>query len=275
MQIIITGKTKITGIFGYPIEHTLSPAMHNAAFKALGIDYCYVPFLVHPDQLQNAVKAIRSLNLSGVNITVPHKETVLPFLDEIHEEASFIGAVNTIVNRSGKLIGYNTDGRGFIKSLSEKGISLSDKNILIIGAGGASRAISYYLCQKVKNLHIYNRTLDKAKKLVKDVKNISKNVSLQDNISNLEYFHMVVNATSVGLENEDSTPFDTSLLSSGQIIYDLIYKKTRLLKEASRKGCMTINGSDMLLWQGLLSFELWTGKKPSAEVMRKALKAIL
>ncbi len=275
MQRRITGKTKITGIFGYPIEHTLSPIMHNAAFKALGLDYCYVPFLVHPEHLQDAVKSIRALNLCGVNVTIPYKEKVMPLLDEIHEEASLVGAVNTIVNRNGKLTGHNTDGKGFIQSLRESGISLAGKDILIIGAGGASRTISYYLCQKSKSVVIYNRTYERAKKLVNDLKKLCKNVSLQKTISYVENFHMIINATPLGLNNEDPAPFDTSLLRNKQIVCDLIYKETRLLKEASQKGCMTIDGSGMLLWQGMLSFELWTGKKPPAEVMRKALKAIL
>jgi len=273
LQAPITGKTKLTGIFGYPIEHTLSPAMHNAAFKALGLDYCYVPFQVTPEHLRNAVKAIKALNLCGVNVTVPHKEKVLPLLDEIHEEASFIGAVNTIVNRGGKLTGYNTDGKGFIQLLAERRISLAEKNILIIGAGGASRAISYYLCQNSKTLQIYNRTRKRALKLVNDLKRLCSNVSLSDNISHVEDFHMIINATSVGLKNEDPSPLDISLLKKNQIICDLIYKETRLLKEASRKGCKVIDGSGMLLWQGMLAFELWTGKKPPAEVMRNALKA--
>ena len=273
LQAPITGKTKLTGIFGYPIEHTLSPAMHNAAFKALGLDYCYVPFQVPPEHLRNAVKAIKALNLCGVNVTVPHKEKVLPLLDEIHEEASFIGAVNTIVNRGGKLTGYNTDGKGFIQALAERRISLAEKNILIIGAGGASRAISYYLCQNSKTLQIYNRTSKRALKLVNDLERLCSNVSLCDNISHVKDFHMIINATPVGLKSGDRSPLDISLLKKNQIICDLIYKKTRLLKEASRKGCKVIDGSGMLLWQGMLAFELWTGKKPPAAVMRNALKA--
>jgi len=272
LQVKITGKTKITGLFGYPVDHSMSPAMHNAAFKSLGLDYCYVPFPVRPEHLHDAVKAIRALNLRGVNVTVPHKEKVIPLLDEIHEEASFIGAVNTIVNTDGKLTGYNTDGRGFIRSLSENGISPSDKDILIIGAGGASRAISYYLCQKSKTVKIYNRTRKRAERLVRDLKKLYKNVSLQDSFSHIEEFHIIINATSVGLKKEDPAPFDTSMLKRTHIVCDLIYKKTRLLKEASRKGCKVIDGSGMLLWQGMLAFELWTGKKPSPEVMRNALK---
>ncbi|MBI4710664.1 MAG: shikimate dehydrogenase [Nitrospirae bacterium] len=141
----VSGKTKIIGLFGFPVEHTLSPAMHNAAFKAMGLDMRYLPFKVSPQDLPHAVRAIRALNLTGVNVTVPHKEKVISLLDEVDKEAQFIGAVNTIVNKDGKLTGYNTDGRGFMQSLSEAGIQVCGKKILIIGAGGASRAISYYL----------------------------------------------------------------------------------------------------------------------------------
>ena len=271
MMIQINGRTKITGLFGYPVEHTLSPAMHNAAFTELGLDYCYVPFLVHPDYLEYAVKAIKSLNLSGVNVTVPHKEKVMPFLDEINEEASFIGAVNTIVNSGGRLIGYNTDGRGFIQSLSEGGISIEDKNILIIGAGGASKAISYYLSQKAKTLYLYDIDKYKVEKLVQDLNNIFNNVYIIENISSIGRFHIIINATPLGLKKEDPLPFDTTLLRTEQTVCDVIYKKTRLLEEASKKGCVTLDGMGMLLWQGVFAFELWTGKKPRVEVMRNAL----
>lgn len=270
-MIQISGRTKITGIFGHPVEHTLSPAMHNAAFKALGLNYCYVPFLVHPDYLEDAIKAIRALNLCGVNVTVPHKEKVMPLLDEIYEEASFIGAVNTIVNSEGRLIGYNTDGRGFMQSLLESGISVEGKNVLIIGAGGASKAISYYLSQKTKTLYLYNRSKNRAEKLIQDLKKIRDNVTLIEDISSIERFHIIINATPLGLKKEDPLPFDTSLLRAEQTVCDLIYKKTRLLEEASKKGCVTLDGLGMLLWQGLFAFELWTGKKPQVEVMRNAL----
>ncbi len=270
-MIQISGRTKITGIFGHPVEHTLSPAMHNAAFKALGLNYCYVPFLVHPDYLEDAIKAIRALNLSGVNVTVPHKEKVMPLLDEINEEASFIGAVNTIVNSEGRLIGYNTDGRGFMQALLENGISVEGRNVLIIGAGGASKAISYYLSQKTKTLYLYNRSKNRTEKLVQDLKKIRNNVSLIEDITSLERYHIIINATPLGLKKEDPLPFDTSLLRAEQTVCDLIYKKTRVLEEASKKGCATLDGLGMLLWQGLFAFELWTGKKPQVEVMRNAL----
>jgi len=267
----INGRTRITGLFGYPIEHTLSPFMHNAAFKSLGLNYCYVPFRVHPDQLGDAVKAIRALNLCGVNVTIPHKEEVIDFLDEVDKEASFIGAVNTIVNKNGRLKGYNTDGKGFVRSLSESGVSLRGRNALIIGAGGASRSISYYLTEKVKTLYLYNRNTDRARRLVNALKRVRSNVNLVKDISRVEKFDIIINATPLGLKSNDPLPFTTNLLKPEQTVCDLIYKKTRLLKEASKKGCATLDGLGMLLWQGVFAFELWTGEKPEVEVMRKAL----
>ncbi|MDI6890991.1 MAG: shikimate dehydrogenase [Thermodesulfovibrionales bacterium] len=267
----LSGRTKITGLFGYPVEHTLSPAMHNAAFEALGLDYCYVAFPVHPDYIKDAVMAIRALNIAGVNVTIPHKERVIPFLDDIDEEASLIGAVNTIVNSSGRLKGYNTDGRGFTQSLSERGIPAEGKDILIIGAGGASRSISYYLGQKAEGLFLYDIDEEKAERLVQDLKKILNNISAVDDITRTERFHIIINATPLGLKGEDPLPFDTTLLRPDQTVCDLIYKKTRLLEEASKKGCVTLNGLGMLLWQGVFAFELWTGRKPPVDVMRDAL----
>lgn len=267
----ISGKTKITGLFGYPVEHSLSPAMHNAAFEALGLDYCYVTFLVHPDFLKEAVWAIRALNIAGVNVTIPHKEKVLTFLDEIDKEASIIGAVNTIVNSKGRLKGYNTDGRGFIQSLSEGGISVKGKEVLIVGAGGASRALSYYLCKEAKKVCLFDIEKKKAEKLVEDFKNIFGNISTADNISSIDNFNILINATPLGLKEEDPLPLDINLLSSDQIVCDLIYKDTRLLKESAKRGCVILNGLGMLLWQGVFAFELWTGVTPPLDIMRESL----
>jgi len=267
----ITGKTRITGIFGYPVEHTLSPAMHNAAFEALGLDCCYIPFTVHPDLLSAAVEAVRALNLRGVNITVPHKEKVMPMLDTVDDEASFIGAVNTIVHSDGKLRGYNTDGRGFMKSLVDSGVNVNDSAVLIIGAGGAARAIGYYLAQKAKALYIYGRTPERAERLALDLKKVSENVSTFADISSVDRFNVIINATPLGLRDDDPLPLDTGLLHRGLMVCDLIYRDTPFLREASKRGCVTLNGLGMLLWQGVFAFELWTGRKPDIEIMRKAL----
>ncbi|MBA4374204.1 MAG: shikimate dehydrogenase [Thermodesulfovibrio sp.] len=267
----ITGRTRIIGIFGYPVEHTLSPAMHNAAFEHLGLDYCYLPFLVRPEALQQAVEAIRALSLRGVNITVPHKEAVIPLLDEVSSEAAFIGAVNTVVNKNGILTGYNTDGRGFMLSLSARDLDVSNRKILMVGAGGAARAVSYYLSDKAKELVIYNRGVEKLEKLVADLSTVRANVSAMKRLCGIEQFDIIVNATSLGLHRDDPLPVDPTLLAGNQIVCDLIYRKTPLLTAAEKQGCTTVDGLGMLLYQGVLAFELWTEKTAPAEVMKKAL----
>jgi shikimate dehydrogenase len=267
----ISGKTRITGLYGYPVEHTLSPAMHNAAFEHLGIDYCYLPFLVGPASLKSAVEAIRALNLAGVNITVPHKESVIPFLDDVNEEALFIGAVNTIVNQEGKLTGYNTDGRGFMRSLLENNILTDGKKVLVFGAGGASRAICYYLSEKADELHIFDIDKIKLEKLASDLSRIRDNIHVLNDTTDFGGFDILINATPLGLKATDPLPLDISLLSLRQTVCDLIYKKTPLLSLAAQKGCKTSDGLGMLLWQGVLAFELWTRVSPPVEIMKAAL----
>jgi shikimate dehydrogenase len=267
----VTGKTKITGIIGWPIKHTLSPAMHNAAYESLSLDYCYVPFLVSPDALEDAIKAIKALNILGINVTVPHKEKVMTYIDETDREAAFIGAVNTLVNSDGRLIGYNTDGRGFMQSLAESAIDPRDKDILIIGAGGAARAVGYSLVQGAKSLTLFGRSKMRVHNLVHDLNRIKNSVSSCNDLSAVGRYHMIINATPLGLKKEDPLPIDTSSLKPGQIVYDLIYKRTRLLEHASKRGCVTVSGLGMLLWQGVFAFELWTGRRPDVEVMRNAL----
>lgn len=272
----ISGKTKVFGLIGYPVEHSLSPAMHNAAFEHQRLDCCYVTFPVKPELLKDAVKAIRALNLAGVNVTMPHKENVIPLFDRVDSDASFIGAVNTIVNSNGKLTGYNTDGRGFMQSLSEAHISVGNKNILILGAGGASRAIGFYLAKKASALFIYDIDEKKSGKLIRHLNKMRKNVcpfSFQPSAFShqLHDIDIIINATPLGLKKGDPLPVDINLLKPRHVVCDLIYKKTKLLEMASKKGCRTLDGLGMLLWQGAFAFELWTGKKPPVEVMRKAL----
>jgi shikimate dehydrogenase len=245
--------------------------MHNAAFQYLGLDMCYVPFRVSPEALPDAVKAIRSLNMLGVNITVPHKEKVIPMLDSVHEEASFIGAVNTVTNADGILTGYNTDGRGFLSSLTEEGISIEGKNIVIIGAGGASRAVSYYLSEKASSLSLFDTDRPKVQKLVNDLSRIRSNVCLVKDMDNMLKPDIVINATPLGLKQDDPLPFNPDSITSDMVICDLVYKKTGLLKEAELRGAKIIDGSGMLLWQGVLAFELWTGVKPPVDIMRDML----
>lgn len=272
----ISGKTKVFGLFGYPVEHSLSPAMHNAAFNHLNMDCCYVTFSVKPDLLGEAVKGIRAMDLKGVNVTVPHKEDVMRFLDEIIGEASFIGAVNTIKNNEGKLTGYNTDGMGFKQSLADAGIDIKGKKVLIVGTGGACRAIGYYLCKEASRVYLFDVDLQKAEALTQHLNNLKGNAArIDDNsMKSREFFSgidIIINATPLGLKQNDPMPIDISLVSSTHVIYDLIYRETPLLREAFRIGCKTMHGLEMLLWQGVFAFEIWTGIKPPVEVMREAL----
>lgn len=268
----ISGKTKIVGILGYPVEHSLSPAMHNAAFQYLNLDFCYVPFLVKPEGLQDAIKGIRALNIVGVNVTIPHKERVIEFLDNLSEEARFIGSVNTIKNDKGKLAGFNTDGIGFMKSLAERGFQITDKKVLMLGAGGAARAIGYYICKEASELYIYNRSIERAETLKKHLYTFKQNVEIMKNInSTISSFDIIINTTPLGLKKDDPLPINASLLNEHQIVCDLIYKNTPLLQKASAIGCKTLNGLGMLLWQGVLAFEKWTGIQPPVDIMKKVL----
>lgn len=263
--------TKFLGLFGWPVEHSLSPRMHNSAFEELGLNYCYLAIPVEPGALGDAVRGIRAMGIRGVNVTVPHKEKVIAFLDELDEEARFIGAVNTIVNTNGKLKGYNTDGRGFIKSLEEEKITIQGINILVLGAGGASRAISYYLCQKAKKLSIFDIDGEKLRILVDDLQKISKNVSALNEIKSLEDVDILINATPLGLKDTEPYPVEINLLRPGMVAGDLIYRDTPFQKKARELGMKTFSGLGMLLWQGVLASELWTGVRPPHETMRRAL----
>lgn len=268
----ITGKTKVVALLGWPVEHSLSPDMHNSAWGRMGLDYCYVALPVRPEMLREALEGIRALGLAGANVTVPHKENVMPLLDKIDSEASFIGAVNTVtVSEHGKLTGYNTDGRGFMKSLDEAGIDVTGKRVLIVGTGGAARAISYYLSEKASELSLFDIDPEKAGRLAADLAINRKNVALVDSLAGLQDMDMVVNATPLGLREADPLPFDVSVLGPGQTVVDLIYWETRLIREAAARGAGTLNGLGMLLWQGVLASELWTGRMPPHEVMREAL----
>jgi shikimate dehydrogenase len=272
----ISGTTKVVGLFGYPVEHSLSPAMHNAAFGQMNLDYCYVTFPVHPDSLGKAVEGIRALSLGGVNVTVPHKEKVMAFLDEINEEAQFIGAVNTIKNDAGMLTGFNTDGRGFMQSLSEAGIDLKDRKVLIIGTGGAARAIGYYLCQEASIVQLFDVEALKAEALAKHLNGVRQNAGTIDaaSMKSKEFMagiDIIINATPLGLKHGDPSPVDMSLIKREHVVCDLIYKETPILRAAAEKGCKTMNGLGMLLWQGVIAFEIWTGVRPPVEVMKDAL----
>jgi len=235
------------------------------------LNCCYLPFSVHPDSLKQAVESIRALSMLGANLTIPHKEAVIPMLDSIDEEAIAIGAVNTIVNTDRRLRGYNTDGKGFMRSLEEHGVTAAGKHILIIGTGGASRAIGHYLIREASSLSLFDMMRNKADALASHLAAGGGDIRILDELKSAEGFDIVINATPLGLKESDPSPVDTDTLASAQVVCDLIYHKTLLLKQAEAKGCKTVGGAGMLLWQGALAFELWTGAAPPLEIMRSAL----
>lgn len=282
----ITGKTKTLGIFGYPISHTLSPAMHNAVIKALGLDMVYLPFEVKPSNLKEAINGIKNLGIIGVNITIPHKEAVIRFLDDISEEARLVGAVNTIVNKDRKLVGHNTDGSGYIASLKEElGFNPKSKRIIIIGAGGAARGILVALAiKKPKAITVANRTLSRAVSLIKTFKEKFSDtrfeaIGIDDKMLKMSFnsADLLVNTTSVGMKQSKALKIPLETLPKVAIVSDIIYNplETLLLKKAKKLGLTTHGGLGMLVHQGARSFKLWTGMDAPINVMRKAaLKAL-
>jgi len=273
---MIGGNTRIFGVIGDPISHTLSPLMFNAAFHELGLDCVYVPFRVEKNSLEAAIAGMRALNIPGLNVTIPHKADVIELLDSVDAAASAIGAVNTIVNENGVLTGYNTDGQGFLNMLSGQGIEVQGKNIIILGAGGAAMAVAFALAERKASIIILNRTLSRAQSIRERIYNKLgvKTGALELNRDNLGGIigsaDILVNATSIGMKPDtDSTPVDADLLKPGPVIVDIVYNpmKTRLLAEAEKAGCRTIAGIHMLVAQGAVAFEKWTGQKAPVELM--------
>jgi shikimate dehydrogenase len=276
---MISGKTSIFGIFGHPVEHSFSPGMHNSAFAAIGLDGCYVPFAVHPDDLGYAVKAIVPLGLCGLNITIPHKEKVIPLLDDLTDDARLIGAVNTIEVRDKKLIGHNTDGKGFLRSLREEtGFRPKGKTFLMVGSGGAARAVCFELALAgAGDILLHDIDRDKAGKLAHDIRSATATRVTVADASSLRTLapdaDCLINATPLGLKKSDPLPLSRQLMRKGQLVCDLVYNPpdTRLLRTARLQGAKTLRGIGMLLYQGVIAFEIWTGKKAPVSVMGKAL----
>jgi shikimate dehydrogenase len=270
---------QLYGVIGDPISHSMSPAMHNSAFSDLGLDAYYHPFHVRPEHLNDAIKGLKALNIRGFNVTVPHKTSIIPLLDEIDPLAAAIGAVNTVVNRDGKLIGYNTDGLGFVKALLHEIGNLNDREckVLIIGSGGAARAIYYTLLSEGwTDIDICNRTIQRAIDLINGcpIEGKSKALNLQDAQSRLDDYELIIQTTSIGMSPQtNQVPIGLGNLKSNSVVCDIIYNplETELLKKASEKGAKTQNGIGMFVYQGALAFEFWTGIKPDTDKMKKVV----
>ena len=265
----INGETQIIGFFGSTYKTSKMYAMYNAAFEALGLNYVYVPLIVN--DLEKAIEGVRHLGIKAIGVTTPYKIDVMPYLDELDNDARRIGAVNAIINNNGKVLGANTDGKGAVKALQEV-TGIAGKKVLLLGAGGAARAIAFAIADEGGDVIIVNRTKDAAEDLAKAVDCKYETVDKLE--QEIKGAHVVINATSVGMvPTENETLVKKALFSSELIVMDLVShpKETKLLREAKERGCKIVYGDRMLFWQGVLKFKVYTGVEPPIEVMEKAL----
>jgi len=276
--------TEFFGLLGYPVRESLSPAMHNANFRSLGMNAVYTPYEVKQETLGRVIPALEILRFRGLNVTMPLKQKVIEYLDELDEIATLCNAVNTVYWRGGKLCGSNTDGVGFVRGLKEQGrYDPTGKHCVIFGTGGAARGVAFALCAAgISSIALWKRKSndEKLQKLASDLNAYRPGVcKVQSNDENdipnlLKENELVINATPLGMEpNVDAVPFDTSLLDSSHMVCDLVYvpHDTRLLKEAEARGARILYGYWMTIWQGVEAFRKWTGKDPDVEVMTKTI----
>ncbi|MBN1358567.1 shikimate dehydrogenase [Candidatus Bathyarchaeota archaeon] len=275
----ISGKTRVCGVMGDPIGHTLSPTIHNAAFHHLGLDFVFLAFHVKTADLENAMRGMRGLGIHGLNVTMPHKRAVISCLDEVDFTVRFLDSANTILNRDGKLSGFNTDGVGALKALLENGVGLSGKKVLLLGAGGAAKAIAFVLVPEVGELAILNRSAEKAEELAETLEHMFNQKVVGGALSpdaikaNLRDSDVLVNATSAGMKPHLSQSLVApEWLRSDLAVMDIVYNpvETKLAIDAKAAGAKVVSGVEMLIYQGAASFEIWTGKSAPIEVMRKA-----
>ncbi|MBI2036247.1 shikimate dehydrogenase [Candidatus Microgenomates bacterium] len=263
----INAKTKLCCIIGNPVEHSLSPLMHNAGYKALGLNFVYMAFQI--SDVANAIAGIRALGIHGTSVTVPHKLTVMKYLDEIDETAKAIGAVNTIINDQAKLTGTNTDYEGAIRALEEK-TKIEEKRVTVVGAGGAARAIAFGLKQKKAKIKIINRTKERAQALAKEVR--AEHGDLTD-LSQIKNSDILIHATITGMHPDNKSLVPKEYLHKNLVVFDVVYnpRETKLINDAKKAGCQIVYGYKMLLYQAVAQFELFTGVKAPVEVMEEAL----
>jgi shikimate dehydrogenase len=285
---MIDGKTKLVAFFAHPAKHSMSPLMHNTSYESLGLNYRYLAFDIGGDDeaIKEAVQSMRRLGIAGANVSMPFKKTIIPYLDEVAEEAILADSVNTVVNRGGKLIGYSTDGAGFVDSLSARGISLSGKKIFLVGCGGAGRAILISSAKAGARVVVFNRPgkrYDEGQRIVESLR--------QTGVSRVEIFSLedrekfeaeiidsdiIVNATNLGMGDaaDESWLDDPKLIQNAKLVYDCIYepRETKLMKDAVSVGVDTMNGLEMLLYQGAAAHELITGVPMDVDSVRKVLK---
>lgn len=279
----IQGTTRITGLIGSPIKGSKSPHMHNSAFQKLGLDYVYLAFDTEEGMINEALNAMKLFNARGFNITMPHKEVVIDYLDDLTEEVKIIGSVNTVVNENGKLIGHNTDGKGFVKSLKLDGVKFEGKKVVIVGAGGAAKSVAIQLAYDgAAEVIIMNRTVSKAKNIADRInENISTSKSraleLDESVlkEELKDAVLLVDCTPIGTydTDEESIVQDLDTFHKDLFVANLVYspEKTKFLLMAEQAGCRTSNGMGMLLYQGEIGFKLWTGEEMPIEYIKEVL----
>lgn len=278
--------TKLVILLGNPLGHSISPPMHNCVFEKLGLDYCYMPVEVSRKNLQAVFSGLTKMNVAGFNVTIPHKISIMEYLDELDPLAATIGAVNTICVKNGKTIGYNTDGKGFIQSLEkEANISVKGKRIFLVGCGGAARAIAMTLAfQDVNKIYILNRTMEKAEELAGEINtNIRQctevvEQSLDSQREMIQTCDILINTTSLGMHpQEDVLPVDASLLSPNLIVADIVYNPlmTKLLRTAKDMECTIIPGLGMLVYQGVAAFKIFTDIEPSVKEMSEMAYSLM
>ena len=275
----ISGSTWVYGLIGDPVDHSLSPEIQNAAFRAIRLNAVYLTFQVRQAQLKWAIKGLKSLNVRGFNVTTPHKRAILRYLDDVETEAAEIGSINTVKNENGTLTGFSTDGEGVLSSMKAAGISPDGRSALLFGAGGAGRVIAYALVGRGYSLKIANRTESNAKRLAKflhgkfgrkiDAIPLSKK-ALKESVNHSD---IILNASSMGMDGKHNPPLDKRWIRDDHWVFDIVYRpvRTKLLQDAASAGARTINGLDMLVHQGASSFTLWTGKKAPIREMRRAI----
>ena len=275
----ISGSTLVYGIIGDPVDHSLSPAIQNAAFRWAGLNAVYLSFPVHGAELRWAIQGLKSLKVRGFNVTTPHKMAVLRYLDKVETEAAEIGSINTVKNEENALTGFNTDGTGALNAMEEAGVRLDGQSVLVLGAGGAGRVIASVLAGRGCSLKLANRTISNAKRLAKTLHNKSdlkpeiiplSRKALHDAVNQAD---IILNASSMGMDGKHNPPIDKEWIRGSHLVFDIVYRpiQTKLLQDAVSTGARTITGLDMLVNQGACSFTLWTGKKAPIDEMRRAI----
>jgi shikimate dehydrogenase len=263
-------------VIGDPIDHSLSPNIHNAAFRHLKLDHTYIAYKIPAGELSAGIEALKAIKIAGFNVTIPHKIEMMKFLDEMDTTCKIIGAVNTVLNEDGKLKGYNTDMIGFLDPIKKKNLTIKDSQVLLLGAGGAARAIvTAMVKEKAGKITIVNRTLENANKLAEFAKKIGGNVdtvSIQEANKLITDYKFIINSTSIGMRNEPS-PISTENISKDSIVYDIVYQpiNTDLIKKSKENGATIIYGYEMLLSQAACSFEIWHKMEAPYDVMKKTL----